>query len=350
MAPMRLRRSAAAVLGLLAVLPTLAACGGDSSDVKVGDVVDARKDDQFVQDGKSSSIALPIGRLEISAGRPTTKLAANDTAQLEAVDAPEGSTFVPITWQYDAGTFGDYDVYLESDATPVVDLVADRATYRIPAPEPSGEGSDSFYVLVEGDGEDASLKVDFDGVSQSVDLATGDRDEGAAAGLYDLKPRRERTASCTADSEFDIEPPSRLSDYACSVTRVARLPYAGGQWAAEGETWLAVTVRTTLRRYDQINTDRRSGTVYVAGSVDSTFRIGKTKPTKVLEDRTLTTCPDEVRGGCVVVYHLIFEAGEDTPSRLRMDQTYDLALSGVWGGAEGRDTVELTNEASIKLR
>ena len=347
---MRLRRPAAAVLGLLAVLPTVAACGGDSSQVKVGDVVDARKDDQFVSNGTASSIALPIGRLEISAGRPTTKLAANDTAQLEAVDAPEGSTFVPITWQYDAGTFGDYDDYLESDATAVTDLVADGATYRIPAPEPSGTGADSFYVLVAGDGKDASLKVEFDGVSQSVELATGDRDEGAAAGLYDVKPRRERTASCTADSEFDIEPPSRLSDYACSVTRTARLPYAGGQWAEDGETWLAVTVRTTLRRYDQINTDRRSGAVYLAGSVESTFRIGKTKPTAVLEDKALTTCPDEVRGGCVVVYHLIFKAGEDTPSRLRMDQTYVLALSGVWGGSEGKDSVKLTNEASIKLR
>lgn len=347
---MRLRRPAAATLGLLAVLPTFAACGGDSGDVKVGDIVDARQDDQFVSDGKASSIALPIGRLEISAGRPTTKLAANDTAQLEEVTAPKGSTFVPITWQYDAGTFGDYDDYLESDATPVIDLVADKATYRIPAPEPSGEGADSFYVLVEGDGADASLKVDFDGVSQSVDLASGDRDEGAAAGLYDLKPRRERTASCTADSEFDLKVPSRLSDYACSVTRTARLPYAGGQWAEDGETWLAVTVRTTLRRYDQINTDRRSGAVYLATTVDTDFRIGKTKPTEVIEDRALTTCPDDVRGGCVVVYHLIFEAGEKTPSRLRMDQTYEFALSGVWGGAEGKDNVELTNEASIKLR
>ncbi|HWJ09245.1 MAG TPA: hypothetical protein VNS46_07695 [Nocardioides sp.] len=347
---MRLRRSAAAVLGLLVVLPALAACGGGGSDVKVGDIVDARSDDQFIEGGKASSIALPIGRLEISAGKPTTELTADDTAQLEAVDAPDGSTFVPITWQYDAGTFGDYDDYLESDATPVVDLVADRASYRIPAPEPTGSGADSFYVLVEGDGEDASLSVDFDGVSQSVDLATGKRDAGAAAGLYDLKPRRERTSSCTADSEFDIEIPSRLSDYACSVTRTARLPYAGGQWAEKGESWLAVSVRTTLRRYDQIAADRRSGTVYLASSVDSTFRIGKTKPTEVIEDRTLTACPDQVRGGCVTVYHLIFEAEKDTPSKLRMDQTYQLALSGVWGGAEGKDTVELTNEANIKLR
>ena len=51
-----------------------------------------------------------------------------------------------------------------------------------------------------------------------------------------------------------------------------------------------------------------------------------------------------------MVYHLIFKAGEDTPSRLRMDQTYVLALSGVWGGSEGKDSVKLTNEASIKLR
>ncbi len=349
MTPMRLPRPVTAVLGLLVLAPALAACGG-GADVSVGDIVDARRDDQFVGKGKASMLALPIGRLEISSADPVTKLTADDTAQLEEITAPEGSAFVPITWQYDAGTFGDYDDYVESDATPVVDLVADKASYRIPAPQPSGIGADSFYVLVSGDGKDASLQVEFDGVTQTVALATGKREEGRAAALYDLKPRRERTAACTTDSKFDVDVRDRLSDYACNVTRTARVPYAGGEWAPEGKDWLVVTVRTTLRRYDKVAEDLRSGAVYVATAVTSSFRMGGTKPVQVIEDRTRTACPDKTRGGCVVVYHLVFEAGKKKPSTLRMDQTYELSLSGVWGGSEGRDTVKLTNRARIKLR
>ncbi|NHA01476.1 hypothetical protein G5V59_21220 [Nocardioides sp. W3-2-3] len=70
---MLLRRSAAACFGLLVLLPALAACGGDDGGIKVGDLVDARADDQFIEGGTASTVALPIGRLEISAGKPTTK-------------------------------------------------------------------------------------------------------------------------------------------------------------------------------------------------------------------------------------------------------------------------------------
>ncbi|NHA01475.1 hypothetical protein G5V59_21215 [Nocardioides sp. W3-2-3] len=84
----------------------------------------------------------------------------------------------------------------------MIDLVADKASYRLPAPEATGEGAESFYTLVSGDGEDAALSVDFDGVKQTVVLATGKRTEGKAAPLYRLKPRKDRTASCTTDSKF----------------------------------------------------------------------------------------------------------------------------------------------------
>lgn len=348
---MRLCRSAAACSGLLLLLPALAACGDDEAGIAVGDLVDARQDDQFVEGGTASTVALPIGRLEISAGKPTTTLTAEDTRQLEAVDAPAGSTFVPITWQYDAGTFGDYTDYLDTDAKPVIDLVADKATYRLPAPKATGEGAESFYALVAGDAEDASLSVDFDGVTQTVDLATGDRVEGAATPLYKLKPRKDRTASCTTDSKFKLSiARSRLPDYACNVTRAARIPYAGGAWAEKGKTWLVVTLSTTLRRYDLLSEDLRSGAIYVATSAETSFRLGKVKPTKVLEDKELTACPDEEQGGCTKVFHLVFAVDGGSSSTLRMDQTYDLALSSVWGGGEGRDSLELTNKATIKLR
>ena len=285
----------------------------------------------------------------ISAGKPATKLAANDTRQLEPIEAPAGSAFVPITWQYDAGTFGDYSDYAETDATtPTIDLVADKASYRVPAPETTGDGADSFYVLVAGDGEDASLSVEYDGVTQTVDLTTGERDEGRAAPLYDLKPRRDRTLSCTKDSKFKTEGQAQLPDYACEMTQTARIPYAGGAWAPEGGSWLVFTLTTTLRRYETIADDFRSGATYVAAAVRSTFTLGKLKPTKVIEDNDQSACPDPLRGGCVKAYHVIFEIDGKAPSPLRVDQTYDLTLNRVWGGADGRNSLKLTNRITVK--
>jgi hypothetical protein len=352
MAPMRLCRPAAAVLGLLAVMPALAACGGDDG-VAVGDIIGAREDDQFIEDGRTSSIALPIGRLEVSMGEPTTELGADDTRQLEAVTAPENSAFVPITWQYDAGTFGDYSDYLDTETRPTIDLVADGASYRLPSPESTGEGAESFYVLVTGDEDDANeaeLSVDFDGITQTVGLASGERDEGRAAPLYDLKPRKESTASCTNDAEFDLPKLARLGDFTCNITRSARIPYAGGAWAPEGRSWEVVTISTVARRYDVIAEDLRSGAIYVAAGVESTFRLGKQKPTEVIEDREFSACPDPERGGCTSVYHLIFEADDDSSKRLRVDQTYELLLSSLWGGGEGRRTVKVDGTITVKLR
>ena len=99
-----------AALAAASVL-VLAACGGDDDALTPGDVVPAREDAQFAE-GKASFVALPIGRLEVHLGEPVTRLDGDDTRELQAVKAPEGSTFVPITWQYDAATFMDHADYL----------------------------------------------------------------------------------------------------------------------------------------------------------------------------------------------------------------------------------------------
>lgn len=345
----QLLRLAAAVLGLLVLLPALAACGDD--ELAIGTVIQAREDSQFVTSGTASSIALPLGRLEISAEAPTKKIAANDTRQLEAVEAPAGSAFIPITWQYDAGTFGDYAEYLATDASPVVDLLAAGAKYRLAAPESTGEGAESFYVLVTGDGKDAQLAVDFDGVTQTVELATGKRDEGRAAPLYDLKPSKERTRSCSAGATFDVGRLTKVNGFACKVSRTAQLPYAGDAWAEEGSTFVVVSVTTTIVRYDEYAKDLKSGAVYVPTDVASTFATGKVKPTAVIEDRNLSVCPDASRGGCTKVYHLIFAADPDKmPKQMRIKQDYTMTLFSVWGNGESKDSVTVTGSARIPLR
>lgn len=345
---MRLRHCAAAAFGLLTLAPVLTACGS-GGDLEVGDRLPARSDDQFASSGTRSTVALPLGRLELSLGDVTTSLDADDTRQLEAIEAPEGTVFLPITWQYDAGTFGDYGDYLSTEVNPIIDLIADGAKYRLPAPEATGEGSTSFYLLVSGSGEDPTLEVDFDGVTQEVDLSTGKREAGRAEPLYDLKARKDRARSCTPDTTFKLDF-VRLPDFTCTIGRTARVPYAGDAWAEEGHEWLVLTVRTSMRRYDQIAADLKSGAIYLAGDVSSTFTLGKLKPEAVIEDRDDSACPDSVKGGCQMVYHLVFDVTDEAPKRLTVEQDYDLYLSSVWGGAEGKDTLEFPVTVRTRVR
>lgn len=347
MSSMCFRRTAATVLGSLLLLPALAACGDDATGVGVGDLVAARDDSQF-SDGTPSSLVLPIGRLEVFLGEPTESVAARDTLQLEAATAPEGSTFVPITWQYDAATFGDYASYVGSDETPKVTLLADQAAYQLPAPETTGEGGESFYVLVSGSAKELELAVTYDGVEQRVDLITAERETGDAARLYDLDPVSTKTRACEDGADFHGT--KGFADYRCRYTRPIRLPYADGTWAEPGRTFLALTVTTSVRRFDIMGAIPGSGAIYVPAAVRSTFALDGTKPVAAVQDTT-DTCPDLTSGGCTGRYALVFDVPEDQrSSSLSLDQTFDLLLGSRWGGFDEAEQLDLDVSVDLALR
>lgn len=348
MEPMRLRRCSATVLGLLLLAPALAACGGEGG-VAVGDVVPAREDAQFTGEGVETVVALPVGRLEVTTGQPVTQVSAKDTRQLEKLEAPEGSTFVPITWRYDAATFGALAAYLDTDTSPVIDLVADGASYRLPAPEASGEGAESFYVLVSGKGAQPRLDVDFDGVTQQADLSSGEVDAGRAKPLYDLAKPKTKQFPCEPAVSYS-RATRRTPKFSCSTSRPFRLPYAGSAWADEGKSWLVVSVRTSLGLWNEVADDLKSGAIYYGEAVDGTFRLGDTEATAVVKDPENTSCPDRTdQGTCTVQFNVVFEAGKTYPRKLTVDEQYGLRLAQVWGGGQGEDTLDLGLTATAKL-
>lgn len=345
--PARVTASCRAALVLLALGPLVAACGEEES-VSAGDVIAARRDDQFI-DGSVGRLTLPTGRLEVALGEVTTSLEASDTRDQEAIEAPEGTTFIPLTWQYDNGTFGDYADYLGAVDDPVVTLASDGVDYRLPPPDATGVGSDSFYVLVNGDGEAPVLTVDYDGVAQTLDLATGDRDTGAAAALYDVKARTERTQSCAADVTYGRDHVTTPT-FGCTTTRAELLPYAGGAWAADGHAWLVVSIRTSFRRWDEYAADLRSGAVYAASGLESTFRVGDSPATQVIEDRDDSKCPDPV-SGCTMNYHLIFDVVRgQVPKRLVVEQDYEFTLAQLVGGGDGKQVISVPVTIDTALR
>ncbi|TNM48156.1 hypothetical protein FHP29_02355 [Nocardioides albidus] len=339
----RPRRSAQALgpaLCLLLLGSGLAACGDDDG-IEAGDVVPARPDAQITAGANEATIALPTGNLVVQVGDPVQDISAGETRQLEKLTATEGEVFVPVSWHYDAATLGSYARFLETSSTPTVDLIVDGASYRIPPPDTATQGQESFFVTVSGSGERPALEVEFDGVVQTADLATGEVDPGAAAPLYGLSPTPAEPVDCGGEVRVSRKPTVSQPSFSCTMTRPLLLPYAGDSWAADGHSWLALTVETALGRWDEATADLTSGAVYYPTTVDGAFTLGGAKAVRVIRDPGRGTCPDIGNQNCSAVFHVLFDVGEVTPGNLVVKQTYQLGRTSTWGAEETREQIEL---------
>ena len=241
------------VSGLLAVAG-LTACGDQGSGAGSGAVVNGHLSDKVT--GDSSYVLLPTGRIDLTVGKPVDEVTADQAGDGEKHTAPDGGAFVPVTWEHDPFGEGavpvnvmgadpqEADVVLRSDDTTAdlgspYQLVGDQGT--------TDTGIGTMYVAVDGDGQDPTFGVAYDGLTQTVDPASGDRDAGAAAPLY-VEPSMGIEAPCT--SEGFASGPLR-PDISCLVNAPQRTPYLPGQgWAVDGHTWLLVNIDITLSGVD----------------------------------------------------------------------------------------------------
>lgn len=312
------------------VLLVLAACSGGEDLPKAGDIIRARVDKQFKK-GTESEVVLPTGKLLIHSGDPVTTASGDDTRTREKVDAPSGAAMVPITWQYDPWTSAKLDSIFDTDDTPIVDLVSDGNHYRLTPPQDQSEGAESFYVVVDGDGSDPSLEITFDGVAQTVDLRTGDRDEGDAAGLYDIADAKLDKARCDKGRWFDTD--EAQAEFTCEIHGPVLTPYAAGKWAPSGTTWLTMTVTTSIRAYG-VSGGLGAGARYLAGSVKAKPTIDGEKPERVLSTADdLDLCPSISKQTCGWSKELVFAVPADDPEQgpLDLEMTYRLTLATAFG-------------------
>lgn len=347
MTRMRLRRTVAGALTLALAAAVLAGCGEDEVDIAPGDLVSARYDDQF-EDGRRASVTLPVGRLLVRAEEPVSRIAREDTRELTEVSAPSGMTFVPITWQYDAWASDAVQTYVDTVDSPTIDLVTGGATYPVRSPDRDGTDPESFYVLVEGDAEDRSLRVEFDGVTQTVDLVTGKRDAGRAAGLYDVDTEQLRTRSCSDEDEWfeggaDVE-------FQCRLRGPVVLPYAAGAWAEPGRQWLAVSLETSLSAFNLIEGPGLYA-VYGATRLRVDVRLDGRKAARTIAPATETDiCPNFDTATCDYGQHLVFEVPEDAPlGDLTVTQTYRLKLADRVGDIRAPEKVTAVAAETIPL-
>lgn len=350
MAAMRARPFALAALLVLSGL--LAACGEEEDSTKAGDVIQARLDDQF-EDGEGASVTLPTGRLLIRSAEPVDGAGADETRSREAVGAPAGTVLVPITWQYDTWASDRMDGILAPRTTPKIDLVSGSERYRLPPPQREAESGESFYVVVEGDGAERSLEIDFDGVVQSIDLATGRRDKGDAEGLYGIKDAKLKRRTCGEEDWFNKDKPTDRvnAEFSCSLIGPVLTPYAAGEWAPDGSVWLALTLSTEMRAYGRAN--GQGGTaLYVATKVKVDPEIdGEDAIYALSTEDGADECPSRPEQYCGWAKHLVFQVPIDDAEQgpLDLEISYRLALANEWGDWAPPQRDKATADESFKL-
>jgi len=343
---MRARAVIGSILVVLSAL--LAACGEEQGGPTAGDIIKARVDNQFQKGGSESSVTLPTGRLLIHAAKPVDSASGDDTRTRESVDAPSGSVLVPISWQYDAWSKGRLDGIVDTADTPIVDLVSDEEHYRLPPPELADKGGESFYVVVDGDAKDRSLEIDFDGVTQTVNLTTGKTDKGDAAALYDIDDSALKKRPCDNESWFDSQ--TVAAEFTCGLTGPILTPYAAGEWAPQGSMWLAVTVQTEMRVYGETN-GQGGGARYVARDVKVKSEIDGTKPAFELTTDEGDACPVPQAVACGWSKHLIFEVPADDTEQgpLDLEVGYKMRIAVAWGGYDPPSRISIDAAESFKL-
>jgi len=274
----------APVLLSLVLLGCLAGCGGDPASPGVDGPADGQADVVQARPGQISGdpsfVQLPDGRLHFEISAPRDELGADETADGEPRTPEDGRAFVGVLWQFKPGegvpawegplVTGDSPqiaVSLETGGTSYSLGVARRSD-ETPSDERSGS---DFYLPVTGSGQDVTLSVDLDGVSQSVDARTGDREPGAAAALYE-PPKRSETKDCSSGSWVR----RGQADVKCSWWR-ADLPYVAGLGWASGAPWTVISLGTRLATYDV------GGGTYTPGTLTDSTTLDGARPQATLQ-------------------------------------------------------------------
>ncbi|MEO6512909.1 MAG: hypothetical protein ABIO16_18065 [Nocardioides sp.] len=248
-----MKRLALVLAGLLAGAG-LTSCGDQGGAAAGGDVVVGHLSDKVT--GDSSYVLLPTGRIDLTVGAPVDEVSADQAGDAERHQAPDGGAFVPVTWEHDPFGAGAVPVNVmgsdPQDADVVLvsgDTKADLgAPYQLAGEQGTTDtGVGTMYVAVDGDGKAPTFQVSYDGLTQTLDPATGDRDAGAAAPLY-AEATVGIEAPCTQEgfASDDVTP-----DISCLVNAPQRTPYLPGHgWAEDGHVWLLVGVDITVPRVE----------------------------------------------------------------------------------------------------
>ncbi|MFX4286535.1 hypothetical protein ACQBJO_16555 [Janibacter sp. G349] len=217
-----------------------------------------------VHNGQPHEVLVPGTAVDLQVGRPVREMDASlvdlgadrdwsDTAPVRADDA---ARLVPVSWlarpvDNAAGQeVGEQEIGIRLVAGGRRIDLAD-GTGRELAAEATGTGT-STLVAVDAEVDDLAVEVTFDGVTQRLDVATGELDRGAAGGLA-VRPRRV-DVPCPDSRPCQLRTDAAWRPYArrATLTTGPLAPYAWDDelgWAGQGRHWTGVAVRPSPMSY-----------------------------------------------------------------------------------------------------
>lgn len=244
-------RSARALLLVALVTGGLAACDDDGpAPDAVGAVVAGTG---ATVEGDSGFLFVPAGRIDVTIGRPLTRaLTADETADGLVHAPPLGGAFVPVSWTHDPAALpAPLEVVGTRPALTSMALVADGTSFALGSPyEVAGVGGTTdalvrvMFVAVPTVPAHLVVSADYEGVTQTLDPATGQIGPAAAGPLYHRVPRL--TASPCGTGR-DAGRRQTGPGVTCSVRDVVVVPHVPGPgWAQPPGGWLVVHYRVDV--------------------------------------------------------------------------------------------------------
>lgn len=215
----------------------------DSDGLRAGTLISETASEALV--GRTAEVRVPWGSLQVTVSEPIAETEdgkrAGDDASLVGVQvALDGPEDLLVSDRLPDGALQD----------PTFTLVADEQEYVLEGlagwvdDDEIAQVARRQYVALKGEPQDISLRVGYDGVDQVVDGLTGDLDRNAAGPLYELgfangaQPCGDPLWSPGASDVGETVS-------TCVVTSSAQRPYVAGLgWAAEGKSWMVVTLLT----------------------------------------------------------------------------------------------------------
>lgn len=242
------------------LLLTLFALGSCSGEAAAPPLVRVDGSDGADVDAPARTVTVPAGEFSFRVGEPVDSVTdtgseAETAETAETAEAPDGSVFVPVAWSFAPLRAADpQSVFVAGKYEPTtISLVAgsgsDEVTteleepYQIVGPGLTDFADRTYYVSVdEADVDDLRLTVSYDGLTQTLDPATGDLDAGAAEMYAD-----QRTADVACPRRSWKGQAMVTVDMYCRVTRAA-VPYLPSQgWVEDGRQWTVLTITTEPR-------------------------------------------------------------------------------------------------------
>jgi hypothetical protein len=216
-----MRRIAAVAVLVLA----LSACGAHATP-------GAKVRTEQAPKGSTVSLTSPLGVASVTVGKAVDTVDKDRASDLKSHHAPKGGAFVPVTWTFTYATGFPAAAIGAASKPAALALIAGGKSYPLDTIGRSFGTPQPEYVAVP---TTTGLKVGltYDGLTQTVDVATGKRDAGAAEALYSAQ---QQTVDCGQGWTTSI-PIKAPMDCTLHVTTV---PWAGS-WAGAGHEYVVVS-------------------------------------------------------------------------------------------------------------